>query len=481
MARRAGDAEIVDCTEQKRLNDAREAGVPWKKWGPYLSERQWGTVREDYSQDGNAWDYFTHDQSRSRAYRWGEDGLGGISDDKQRLCFALALWNERDPILKERAVRPHQQRGEPRRGRQGVLLLPRLHADPLVHEVPLQVPAARVPLPRPRRDEPAADAGGARIRAPRHGDLRRRPLLRRLPRVREGGPGRHPDPRHGPQPRPGSGPAAAPADAVVPEHLVVGGRGREAGPARGRAGRSWPPIPSWASTRSPATARRSCSSRRTRATPRGSGASRTRRPTSRTRSTATSSPASVTRSTRRRRGRRPRRATSSRCRRAAARSSSSAWPTARRAGTFGAPSRRRSGSGSPTPTSSTTGSRPARSSEDERRVHRQALAGMLWTKQYYYFDLDRWLKEHQAHPLLGGARGGVRNTEWFHMLNGDVISMPDKWEYPWYAAWDLAFHTHLAVARGLRLRQGAAPPDAPRASTATPTGRSRPTSGTSAT
>ncbi|HEY5907734.1 MAG TPA: glucosidase, partial [Vicinamibacteria bacterium] len=78
--------------------------------------------------------------------------------------------------------------------------------------------------------------------------------------------------------------------------------------------------------------------------------------------------------------------------------------------------------------------------EDERRVHRQALAGMLWTKQFYYFDLDRWLKEHQAHPLLGG-RGGTRNTEWFHMLNADIISMPDKWEYPWYAAWDLAFHT----------------------------------------
>src|SRR5882724_10459671 len=93
---------LVDVTEQKRLNEAREAHIPWKKWGPYLSERQWGTVREDYSEDGNAWDYFTHDQARSRAYRWGEDGLGGLSDDKQRLCFALALWNERDPILKER-------------------------------------------------------------------------------------------------------------------------------------------------------------------------------------------------------------------------------------------------------------------------------------------------------------------------------------------------------------------------------------------
>ena len=88
--------------EQVRLDEAREKKVPWKKWGPYLSERQWGTVREDYSEGGNAWDYFSHDQARSRAYRWGEDGLAGISDDKQRLCFALALWNGKDPILKER-------------------------------------------------------------------------------------------------------------------------------------------------------------------------------------------------------------------------------------------------------------------------------------------------------------------------------------------------------------------------------------------
>ena len=88
-------------TERERLAAARE-GVSWKKWGPYLSERQWGTVREDYSEDGDAWDYFTHDQARSRAYRWGEDGLAGICDDQQRLCFALALWNGKDPILKER-------------------------------------------------------------------------------------------------------------------------------------------------------------------------------------------------------------------------------------------------------------------------------------------------------------------------------------------------------------------------------------------
>ncbi len=89
-------------TEQSRLNEAHLESTPWKKWGPYLSERQWGTVREDYSEGGNAWDYFSHDQARSRAYRWGEDGIAGISDDHQRLCFAVALWNGKDPILKER-------------------------------------------------------------------------------------------------------------------------------------------------------------------------------------------------------------------------------------------------------------------------------------------------------------------------------------------------------------------------------------------
>src|ERR1700760_435750 len=93
---------MVQNPESVRLAEARNAKAPWKKWGPYLSERQWGTVREDYSEDGNAWNYFTHDQARSRAYHWGEDGLAGVSDDRQLLCFSLALWHGKDPILKER-------------------------------------------------------------------------------------------------------------------------------------------------------------------------------------------------------------------------------------------------------------------------------------------------------------------------------------------------------------------------------------------
>src|SRR3989440_10643814 len=89
-------------SEQDRLDEANSGAKAWKLWGPYLSERQWGTVREDYSPNGDAWNFFTHDQARSRAYRWGEDGLAGISDDRQILCFAIALWNGQDPILKER-------------------------------------------------------------------------------------------------------------------------------------------------------------------------------------------------------------------------------------------------------------------------------------------------------------------------------------------------------------------------------------------
>ncbi|MGH2884709.1 MAG: MGH1-like glycoside hydrolase domain-containing protein, partial [Solirubrobacteraceae bacterium] len=92
----------INTPEHERLEQARTGAAPWKAWGPYLSERQWGTVREDYSDDGDAWNYFTHDQSRSRAYRWGEDGIAGMCDERQRMCLSLALWNGNDPILKER-------------------------------------------------------------------------------------------------------------------------------------------------------------------------------------------------------------------------------------------------------------------------------------------------------------------------------------------------------------------------------------------
>ncbi len=131
--------------ERNRLQEVREDKQPWYRWGPYLSERQWGTVREDYSPNGEAWDFLTHDQARSHTYRWGEDGLMGISDDQQQLCFALALWNGADSILKER-LRPDEFRGEPRRRCEGILLLSRQHPDAFVHESVVQVSPKRLPL-----------------------------------------------------------------------------------------------------------------------------------------------------------------------------------------------------------------------------------------------------------------------------------------------------------------------------------------------
>ena len=170
-------AALVDVTEQKRLNEAREANIPWKKWGPYLSERQWGTVREDYSDNGDAWNYFSHDHARSRAYRWGEDGLGGLCDDKQQLCFALALWNERDPILKERLF--GLTNNEANHGEDVKEYYFYVDSTPTHSYMKylLQVPAAGVSLPGSDRHEPEQIEARVRVRTARYRCLRRRPLL----------------------------------------------------------------------------------------------------------------------------------------------------------------------------------------------------------------------------------------------------------------------------------------------------------------
>ena len=229
----AAPSPFVDVTEQKRLNDAREAGIPWKKWGPYLSERQWGTVREDYSQDGNAWDYFSHDQSRSRAYRWGEDGLGGISDDEQRLCFALALWNERDPILKERLFGLTNSEGN--------------HGED-VKEYYFYVDSTpthsymKYLYKYPQREFPYRDLVETNRRRSREefeyelidtGVFDDDRYFDVFLEYAKGRSGRHPDPGHRPQPRARSRPAPPAPDALVPEHLVVERRDAEAGPPRG--------------------------------------------------------------------------------------------------------------------------------------------------------------------------------------------------------------------------------------------------------
>ncbi len=432
--------KFVDVTEQKRLNDAREEGIPWKKWGPYLSERQWGTVREDYSDDGNAWGYFSHDQSRSRAYRWGEDGLGGISDEKQRLCFALALWNERDPILKERLFGLTNSEGN--------------HGED-VKEYYFYIDSTpthsymKYLYKYPRREFPYRDlveTNGRRsreefeyelldtgifdddryfdvfveyakdgpddilIRITVHNRGPEAARLRVLPTLwfRNTWSWGEEDPK--PLLRQSAPGVIAASHHELGEYWLACDGAPELlfTENESNAGRLWgQPNPSpyvkdafhnyviagEAGAVNPAHVGTKAAAHYQLEVP-GGGSQ-----TVRLRLRSTPAPEAFNRF-------------------------EQVFETRiAEADEF------------------YQHISPQSLNEDQHRVHRQALAGMLWTKQYYYFDLEKWLREHHSHPLAESVRHGVRNTEWLHMLNADIISMPDKWEYPWYAAWDLAFHT----------------------------------------
>ena len=167
---------------------------PWRKWGPYLSERQWGTVREDYSQDGNAWDYFTHDQARSRAYHWGEDGMAGISDHQQLLCFSVALWNGKDPILKERMfglTNSEANHGEDVKEYYFYLDSTPTHS---YMKYLYKYPQAAFPYSDLIENEQAAHSKRHGVRAAGYGRLQRGPLLRRVCGICQAVAGRHPHP-----------------------------------------------------------------------------------------------------------------------------------------------------------------------------------------------------------------------------------------------------------------------------------------------
>ena len=220
-------------------------GVPWRAWGPYLSERQWGTVREDYSENGDAWSYFSHDQARSRAYRWGEDGLAGISDEQPAAVLRAGALERARPDPEGAPVRADQHRGQPRRGRQGVLLLRRQHAEPRLPALALQVPAGGVPVRRSRRRRTAAglatemeyellDTGV--FDDDRYFDVE--------VEYAKAEPRGHRVPHHRPQPRSRGRTDPSAADAVVPQHVVVGAvrpQARRCAPTR-RATRSSPII-----------------------------------------------------------------------------------------------------------------------------------------------------------------------------------------------------------------------------------------------
>jgi hypothetical protein len=430
---------VSEVSEQKRLNEAREAGVPWKKWGPYLSERQWGTVREDYSEDGNAWDYFSHDQSRSRAYKWGEDGLAGISDDKQRLCFALALWNERDPILKERIFGVTNSEGnhgeDPKEYYFYIDSTPTHSYMKYLYKYPHREYPYRDLVETNRRRsreefeyelldtgifeqnryfdvfveyaKPHPEDLLVRItvhnRGPEAARLRILPTLwfrntwswgdgEEKPSLRQEAPGVvhafHRDLGDYWLCCEGSPQLLFTENETNNQRLW---NQPNAGPYVKDAFHSHIVGGDAGAINTAQTGTKSAAHYNLEVPAGGSHTIHLRL-------------------------------------------SNSLTPNA-----FGGfdPAFQKCLDEADEFYNRIT---PASLNEDQRRVHHQALAGMLWSKQFYYFDLEKWLTEHKRNPLMGGSDGG-RNTEWFHMLNADVISMPDKWEYPWYAAWDLAFHT----------------------------------------
>jgi hypothetical protein len=439
--------------EHDRLEEARIQEVPWKKWGPYLSERQWGTVREDYSDGGDAWNYFSHDQARSRAYRWGEDGLAGISDDKQRLCFALALWNGKDPILKERLF--GLTNGESNHGEDVKEYYFYLDSTPThsymkyLYKYPQAAyPYADLVETSRRRDRTAfeyelLDTGvfhenryfdcvveyakqspediliqiTVHNRGPESAELHVLPTLWF----------RNQWSWHGAEDRPvlsqlEGATGASIAKAVerqlgfrylycsnqapllftenetnmerifgVPNrtpyvkdginNYVVHGQLAAVNPAQ----TGTKVAAHYRLTIAPGQSK-SIQLRLTDVAPElflgkdrivGPFGSRFDEALQARRTEADEFYSAIT---------------------------------------------------------------PGTLSADEANVFRQALAGMLWSKQFYHYDVDKWLEERGSDPFKETRKSAPRNEHWHHMYNGDVISMPDKWEYPWYAAWDLAFH-----------------------------------------
>ncbi|MFO1128655.1 MAG: glucosidase [Rhodospirillales bacterium] len=436
-----------ETAEHSRLLEAVGNNVPWKKWGPYLTERQWGTVREDYSSDGDAWNYFTHDQARSRTYRWGEDGLAGISDDEQRLCFALALWNGKDPILKERLFGLANSEGN--HGEDVKEYYYYLDSTPTHSYMKYlyKYPQATFPyddLVKTNRSrgklEPEYELIDTGVfnedkyfdvfveyakaapedflikitvhnRGPEAADLHVLPTLwfrntwswaagapRPLLRVNKAGSG---------QPV-----IEAQVDEGTMRWLYCDGNARllftenETNQERifgkpnpqpyVKDGINNHVVGGEADAVNPALIGTKAAADYLVSVP-ANGSIEVRLRLTDTAPSAGSNPFGKD---------------------------------------FDAVFALRKSETDAFYAAIT----PPGTSADDANIMRQALAGMLWSKQYFYYDVGKWLQEHGLDPILD-SKTKMRNRDWSHMVNADIISMPDKWEYPWYAAWDLAFHT----------------------------------------
>jgi hypothetical protein len=434
--------------EEIRLQEDRERKANWKRWGPYLSERQWGTVREDYSAYGTAWDSFSHDQARSRTYRWGEDGLAGISDRHQFICFALALWNGRDPILKERLFGLTGSEGN--HGEDVKEYYFYLDSTPTHSYMKYLYKYPQAPYPYARLAEENRRRGKGALefelidtgvfnenryfdifveyakasqddilirieafnRGPEAADLHLLPTMwfrntwswgldERKPKLHRG----------------------EPVEGVTPielHHYYYGSRRLycEGNPELLFTENETNSQRLWGGENSSPHVKDGINDyvihgAKEAVNPEGSGtkvaghyrlmigpgqnATMKLRLTDREMATATARPFATDFD----------RIFSER---------------RREADDFYA---------------SVT---PQEISQDAKNVMRQAFAGLLWSKQFYHYEVNRWLRGDPAGPEPPAERLRGRNHEWTHLYNADVISMPDKWEYPWYAAWDLAFH-----------------------------------------
>ena len=427
-------------SEHARLREAREGTAPWRKWGPYLSERQWGTVREDYSEGGTAWDYFPHDHARSRAYRWGEDGLAGLCDEKQRLCFALGLWNGADPILKERAFGLTNSEGN--HGEDVKEYYFYLDATPThsygkyLYKYPQRAfpydDLVRVNAKRSRQELEYELIDTGIFEGDRYFDVfaehaKASPEdILILLTVHNRGP--EPAPLHllptlwfrnlwADQPGVEKPVLAADGGAIAARHPELGVWHLECEGS-----------PELLFTDNETNNRRLFGSENPssfvkdgindfllhgRADAINPAAIGTKATAHYRLEIAAGGSASVRLRLR---------------------------PAAATGAAFGDSFNRTFVRRRAEADTFYQALSPANLDEDGRRIFRQALAGMLWSKQHYHYDVARWLEQHGASPFSGEQRRTVRNAEWFHMANDDVISMPDKWEYPWYATWDLGFH-----------------------------------------
>jgi hypothetical protein len=437
--------------EQERLS---KDGLNWKRWGPYLSERQWGTVREDYSDNGDAWNYFSHDQARSRAYRWGEDGLAGISDHHQVLCFALALWNGKDPIIKERLFGLTNSEGN--HGEDVKEYYFYLDSTPTHSYMKYlyKYPQSAFPysdLVQTNRGRSRTESEYELLDTGVFKDDRYFDVF--VEYAKE-----------------------SPEDILI--KITVCNRGRESAPLHvlptlwfrntwsWEGGGSKPQMKSIKGTK--------CSVIHAHHTDPLFQESLpdyhlycegtvpllfTENETNLARLFGKENRGPYVKDGINNylvHGQRDALNPGGVGTKASPHYQLSVGPGATEVvrlrlttlapgklldpfGTFEPVVNKRRKEADEFYEAITP---PAvKADPDRAAVMRQAMAGMLWSKQYYYFDADLWLEQHHSHPLHRGDKTAPRNGEWFHMINDDIISMPDKWEYPWYAAWDLAFHT----------------------------------------